>query len=275
VSDLLRAACFAFFYSNFVPPIFVFLRLLAIIIMISVSPKKSFRLLGFIILVLSSANLLINFIKCFLGRGRLWGMSRLFDFDIENNIPTWYSSIALFICAGLLAFIAYQKGQQGDRFFKHWRGLSLIFLWLSMDEAASIHETLIGLNTLLKADGFFRYAWVIPAIPLLIVFGLTYRKFLVALPQKIKQLFLLAAALYITGGLVMEMVGGKYLQIFALELPVANNSGLVGMGMALILAAEEALEMCGVAVFIYALLCLISQEENTLHFSQKSHLQIK
>lgn len=235
--------------------------------MISVSPQKSLRLLGFMILSLSLVNIAVNFVKCFLGHGGLLGLTRLFDLDTENNIPTWYASITLFICAGLLALIAYQKKQTGDRFLRHWQGLVLLFLWLSMDEAASIHELLIDLNGPLQLNGFFRFAWVIPAMMLLVVIGFIYRKFLVALPKKIKRLFLLASAVYITGGLVMEMIGGKYLQITALEIPIPDNSGLLGMGMVLILAAEEMLEMCGVAIFIYTLLLLLSREEKAFCFS--------
>jgi len=230
---------------------------------ISLSAKKTIRFLGLIILGLSVMNLIINGARCFLGRGGLWGLSRLFDLDTENNIPTWYASITLLFCSGLLALIAQQKAQQGDRFVNHWRGLAFIFLWLSMDEASSIHEILIGLKEPLQTSGFFYYAWVIPAMVILVILGFAYRKFLVALPRKIRQLFLLAATLYISGGLIMEMIGGKYQQIFGMQTPIANNSGFVGMGMALILAAEEILEMCGVAVFIYALLYFLSRELET------------
>lgn len=234
---------------------------------ISISPKRTLRVLGLIILTLSCFSLVINFIRCFLGRGGLWGVSRLFDVDVENNIPTWYASVTLLICAGLLALITQCKRQQGDRFIKQWHWLSLIFLWMSIDEAASIHELFIRLDVPIEADGFFRYTWVVPAMGILIVLGLMYWKFLVTLPKLTKRLFLLAGTLYISGALVMEMIGGKYQQIVGIQLPVAvaNNSGFTGMGMALILTLEEALEMCGVAVFIYALLYVLSRdfESNT------------
>ncbi|MBF2027395.1 MAG: hypothetical protein IGS48_11585 [Oscillatoriales cyanobacterium C42_A2020_001] len=235
--------------------------------MISVSPKKSARFLGLIIFGLVVANVLLNGLKCFLGRDWVWGFSRLFDLDSENNIPTWYSSITLLICSGLLAIIAHQKQQQGDRFVNYWRGLALIFLGLSIDEASSIHEVLAVFNQSLQLDGFLRFVWVIPAIVLLIIFSLFYWKFVQALPQKIKRLFLLAAALYISGAIVMEMIGGKYMKVFSFELPILKNSGFVGMGMALLITLEEFLEMCGVAVFIYALLLILSREVGAVHLS--------
>lgn len=233
--------------------------------MISVSPQKSARFLGTIIGGLGIAHVLFNFLKCFLGRDWVWGFSRLFDLDNENNIPTWYSSITLLICSGLLAIISHQKQQQGDRFTRYWYGLALIFLGLSIDEASSMHEVFAVFNESLQLDGFFRFVWVIPAIFLLVIFGLFYWHFVQALPPKIKRLFLLAAGLYISGAVVMEMVGGKYMKVFAFELPILKYSGFVGMGMALLIMIEEILEMCGVAVFIYALLLILSREVGDVH----------
>ncbi len=240
-----------------------------------ISPRKVASSLGVIILSLGIANLLVNAAKCFLGRGGLWGITRLFDLDSENNIPTWYSSITLLICAGLLGLIAYQKQQHGDRFVTHWRVLALIFLWISLDEASSVHEILIQLNGPLRTSGFLVYAWVIPGMMLLALFCVSYWKFWCALPLKVKRLFLLAFALYVAGGLVMEMIGGQYAQMFAVEVPIANNSGWAGMGMALLLACEELLEMAGVAAFIYALLVYLSRSTNTFQLSfNQSQIQL-
>ncbi|MDX2232138.1 MAG: hypothetical protein NW220_21060 [Leptolyngbyaceae cyanobacterium bins.349] len=235
--------------------------------MISVSPQKTIRFLGVIIASLSLINLAVNFARCFLGRGGLWGISRLFDLDIENNIPTWYASVTLLICAGLLALITHRKRQQGDRFMNHWRGLALIFLWLSMDEAASVHELFIDLNKPLQTTGFLHYAWVIPAMVILGILAVVYQKFVMALPQQVKRRFLLAISLYVAGGLVLEMVGGQYKEVMNVQMPIANGSGLAGMGMALILAAEEMLEMSGVAVLIYTLLQMLSRESHGFHIA--------
>ena len=238
--------------------------------MIVISPRKVVSSLSVMIFSLGIANLLVNGAKCFLGRGGLWGITRLFDLDSENNIPTWYSSITLLMCAGLLGLIAYQKQQQHDRFMMHWRVLAIIFLWISIDEASSVHELLIQLNSLLGTSGFLLFAWVIPGMILLVLFGCAYWTFWTALSLKVKRLFLLAFVLYVSGGLVMEMIGGQYIEVFAVTVPISNYSGWAGMGMALILACEELLEMAGVAVFIYALLVYLSRGTNTfqLSFSQ-------
>ncbi len=42
----------------------------------------------------------------------------MFDVDLERNIPTWYSTIPLFIVASLLLLIAIGKRAEDDR-WKH------------------------------------------------------------------------------------------------------------------------------------------------------------
>src|SRR5688572_14798317 len=59
-----------------------------------------------------------------------------FDINHEPSIPAWYSACALLVSSGLLALTGIAKMQQRDRFFKHWLVLSVIFLGLSIDEAA-------------------------------------------------------------------------------------------------------------------------------------------
>lgn len=223
--------------------------------MISVSPRRVFRVLLGIVLGLCLANLSAQFARYFLGRGALWGFTRVIDIDYENTIPAWYSSVALLLCSVLLAMVALTKRQQRDRFKKHWAGLSAIFLLFSIDEAASLHELLIEpVRNLLKADGYFYFAWVIPGIAFVLLVTGLYWKFLANLPVKTRNLFVLAGAIFVGGAIGVEMLGGNYLQENAANISYENFAGWRGMGVALILTLEEALEMIGVAIFVYALL---------------------
>src|SRR5829696_1648303 len=127
------------------------------------------------------------------GHDYLLGFLRQFDMDSENNIPTWYSSTALFFVAWLLMFTAHAKQQNRDIYTRHWWGLAAIFLYLSLDEASSLHEmTIEPVRDALHTSGYFHYAWVLPAACLLVVFGLAYLRFLQNLPARIRSLFLLA-----------------------------------------------------------------------------------
>jgi len=149
----------------------------------------------------------------------------------------------------MLFLIASIRKRAGDRYALHWRVLSIIFLYLSVDEAASIHELAIGpLRSALNTSGIFYFAWVIPAAALVLLFVLAYLRFLAHLPGKTRRLFLLAGIIYVSGALGMELVGGYQTDFYGRE----------NMVYALIANTEEFFEMMGVVVFIYALLSYMS-----------------
>lgn len=180
------------------------------------------------------------------------GQAQLFDLDADQNIPTWYTSSILFLCALFLAAVAVAAGN-AQRLY--WYGLSLAFLFLSADEASSIHEKARPvLNSWLQVGGFANYVWVLLYGPLALVFVLAYVGFLRRLPHDTRRLFFIAGALYIGGALGMEVVDGLYATFY-------SNSDLVYV---LLTHIEELLEMLGVAIFIYSLLLHISSDVKEL-----------
>jgi len=211
---------------------------------LSVFPWKITKALTGAVLFFTSAGIAVQLAKYRLNYRARW--FNLFNLDQELNYPSWYASFTLAFCSLLLAAIASAKKRDGDRYFRHWKKLSLIFLFLSVDEAMSIHELLISrdLRHLLHAGGIFYYVWVIPATIFVAVVGLSYLKFIIDLPRQIRLLFLIAGGIYVGGALGMEMVGGYWTDLYG-----KNN-----LTYALITCAEECMEMVGVAVFIHALL---------------------
>lgn len=167
-----------------------------------------------------------------------------FDANREKSFPNLYSAYALLLCAFLLGAISLARRTAGARYVAHWALLGAIFLYLSVDEALVIHEKLISpLQSTLGTGGFLRQAWVIPGAVAVLVFALAYLKFVLNLPARIRTLFVVAGVVYVGGALGMEMVDGYYLSVFGDTL-----------GQELLTNAEEALEMLGVVVLIYALL---------------------
>ena len=66
-----------------------------------------------------------------------------------------------------------------------WVGLSLIFLFLSIEEISLIHGRLEKpIKELVGAAGLLYYAWVIPCGLALVVFIISYTNFLLKLPKK-------------------------------------------------------------------------------------------
>ena len=176
---------------------------------------------------------------------------KLFNVDRELNFPTWYSALTIAFCSLLLRIIANGKKQQGDRYTKDWQLLSLIFLWLAIDEVLSIHEILIipEVSEALNLPWFLHSMWVIPGTIFVIWFIKRYSRFVRHLPYISRKHFFSAAACYIGGALIMEMIGSY----------IAEARGQQNLVYALIATAEEAMEMIGIIIFIYGLLFYLRQ----------------
>lgn len=223
---------------------------------ITISPRRLTRLLTFVVLGLTLASVAGNLSTFYLspGEGLLKQVQksyiRLFYVDLETNIPTWYEGITLFVCSLLLGTIACVKKAQQGPYVRHWTAMAIIFLYISMDEEAIIHEMAIKpLHNALHTGGILYYAWVIPGAAAVLLFVLTYLRFLWHLPLRSRLLFIVAGAIYVGGALGVEALSGM-------------RSERYGEGDAIyvILATlEEVMEMVGILFFIYALLDYIGR----------------
>lgn len=180
---------------------------------------------------------------------------KVFWVSNEGNIPTWYSACALLFCALLLSVVSFLKRQNRDPYFWNWVGLSTIFALMSLDEATSIHEEIsYFLHRTFNTTGIFYYAWIIPGIAFILIFGIIYLKFTLNLHKRTKYFFMVAFFIYVGGALGLEIVEGAYKYEYGPSLTLN-----------IIETIEEVLEMSGIIIFIYALLdyiemCLRSKE---------------
>jgi hypothetical protein len=220
---------------------------------IEISPRKVFKGLLYIILFLVCANVFGIVSKFFFDHGRLYGLIPAFDLDTEGNIPTLFSTLLLFTSSSILFFIALQHKKHNASFVP-WIGLSLIFLFLGFDEIAAFHEKISGpLKDLLNTSGIFYYAWVLPYGSLLLIFVVSYWKFLTRLPKKIMRLFIYSGAIYVGGAFGFELLGGWEADVFG------GNTLMYAISYTI----EETLEMVGISLFIYTLLTyIVSQFES-------------
>lgn len=173
------------------------------------------------------------------------GVIYLLSLDAEGNVATWYASSLLLIVCLLLAVIWVATRAMGDSYAWYWGTLSATFAFLSLDEAIGLHErTIVPLRVMLGTSGWFYWAWVIPAMVLVLLYGLASLPFLAHLPARSRALFVLSGLLYVGGALGVEMLSGQ----------IRDTFGLSSMHYALATTFEEILEMAGTILFVYALL---------------------
>ncbi|HCR70908.1 MAG TPA: hypothetical protein DIW23_05650 [Anaerolineae bacterium] len=168
-----------------------------------------------------------------------------FYMDAEGNIPTFTNALLLFVSSQILLLIGFWKFSAKDKFRFHWIGLSLIFLFLSIDEATVLHEQLIKpMRAIAGADGFFYFAWVIPGAIAVALFGLIYLFFFLHLDKKFKFLFFISLGIYIGGVIGGEMLSGYF----------AANLGQRNFTYSVVASIEESIELIGCSLIIYSLL---------------------
>ena len=159
----------------------------------------------------------------------------------EKNLPTWFSSCLLYSCSVLLALIAVGSVRHEASWTQHWWGLAIAFLYISLDETATLHEHASGW---FHFGGVLYFGWVIPAGIIVAFFALSYARFLGHLPLRTRVQFILAGAIYVGGAL-------------GVELPLAywtEKHGDDNFVYAMIDLIEESMEMIGVSLFTLALL---------------------
>ena len=178
-----------------------------------------------------------------LGRGADW--PKLLNLSYEVNLPTWYSSMLLLSCALLLFVIYRAESRLAAPYRRHWALLAAIFLYISMDEAVIIHEMLNGpLRDAFGLSGALYFGWVLPVAAALLIFFISYLRFLFWLPRRSALLFFSAGAVYAMGAMGTELpVSFWYAQF-------GGDNLIYG----LMNAIQESLEIIGASVFCFALI---------------------
>lgn len=208
-------------------------------------PERVTGMLGIIAfaLLVAHAGVVVAF---YFGRPTVKGLVPLFDVERELNIPSFFSTLILLIAAGLSAVIHTLERRSNAAHNVMWAVLAGGFFYMAFDEAFSVHDKYWGpfsRSTFRGVDfgGFFEFAWVVIGIPLVAVLGLLFLPFLRSLPGLLRRRLVIAAAVFLSGAIAIEMLSAKW----------AATVGTV-VGYKLIAGAEEAFEMAGIIIFIWA-----------------------
>jgi len=194
---------------------------------------------------------ILYLLNALLGDSASW-LTQFLDLNDENNLPTWYSSIQLFLAALLTGIYVWSLRKESTwKVVLYWL-LPLTLLFLSLDEMAMIHETLGDLSDALipggsrfttpfAITGIWMFVIGIPFIMFMLVLGFLIHTFQ-HWPRRIQILFL--------GGL------GVFLGS-AIGIETLSNWLRIGPEYYLEVCLEEYGEMTGETLLIWAGLELV------------------
>ena len=201
--------------------------------------QKRVRMLALIAAGLAVAHVIVMFLyyREYIGY-KDWVHVAFFDLDEEESFGTWLSAVMLLYAGRLLLRRARWARSQDDPWYRWWLVLAIGFHFLSIDEVVGMHEYL---NTVVEST-----RWTTFGAAIVVVLAIAYLPFLLALPSRIRVLFIVAAVIYVGGAVGVELATDWY--------DVHNQ--LDTLAYNLWTAVEETMEMAGVIVFIYTLLLL-------------------
>jgi len=216
---------------------------------IVITPIDIFKKLLIFISILLIANI-ISIIHSFNSdNSNIKRILRMFIFDAEISLPTIYSTVALITCSILLFLIALSYKNERKKYLP-WLGLGVVFLFLSIDEIASIHERAIPVfRNEFDLSGVFYFSWIIPYGIGLIIFLMLYVPFLIKLPRQTMKWFILSGAIFVSGAIGVEFLEGIHVE----------TNGFGSPYYTVLYTVEESLEMIGIAFFIYTLMTYMSR----------------
>jgi hypothetical protein len=225
-----------------------------------VSPRTVTRAMGVVIAALAAGHLAAVVVQRWVGHGGTHDgvagtevLVRVFGMDGELNAPTWYSASALLFCAGLAGLIAalrYRTRRAAGAW--HWGLLAATLAFLSLDEAALLHEELSKpLTRSLDLDEarWEYWAWLGPYLALTVVFVGVFARFIRRLPPHTRRPLLTGGAIFLAGAAGLELVGRDLW-----------DEGDISSPYLLLVGLEEVLEMLGVTVVAYALLTYLGRQ---------------
>ncbi|HEX6048690.1 MAG TPA: hypothetical protein VFZ21_05470 [Gemmatimonadaceae bacterium] len=229
---------------------------------IRLASRAAWRLLVALTALIALGHVAVLILGFGFGFHELWGLRRLLNLNEESNIPTFYSSLLLVaatLMLTVLAATAWRPGGASRQDARYWAGLALLFAYMSIDEAAAIHELLnYPIGQALNASGVLYFAWVVPYALLALVVAALYTRFLWRLPRPISTRIALAGVIFVSGAIGVELFQGA-------NADMIRTSTTSSLDVELSFLVEETMEMLGVSYLITTLLRYVEMSGGPLY----------
>jgi hypothetical protein len=168
----------------------------------------------------------------------------LFDLEENESFPGLFTSLILIFAGLTVLYHARQLREEGRAMRFLWQLLGIGFCLLAVEKFIGLHRKfgfLIGIPRQALAAGAA------------VLVGLAYIPFLLRLPARTRNLFVIAGAIYLAGAIGFDFATGWFPNVAAYD---ACGDRLVTLGYRLTAAVETGMEMSGVVLFIQAMLKL-------------------
>lgn len=219
---------------------------------VEISAAAVGKILALTTTLVIAAHVCLQTVKYSTGHDFVFGLTPFFDLWGENTFPAWYSSL-LFATAGLALSLTWLHHRSlGSKEKWYWLALAVIFAFLSLDEAVSLHEKLSEpIRRTFDTSGIFYLAWVIPYGAAVAVIGSVFFRFWWGLPRRTRSRVFFSACVFLAGALGVESVSAIHFEQVELQrtlwMDIAN-------------LLEESMEMIGLTFFIYSILWYFAHE---------------
>ena len=213
---------------------------------IEIKPRKVVLVLVAVIALIVLANVAALVSEFAFGHDYVFGLIPLVAIDEEQNIPTYFSSLMWLVCALLsLGIAAAEKANRRSYFY--WAALSLICLYISVDEFVAFHERVVNAQVrgpVATREPFY-VSWVLVYAVVVAAVALTFGRFVLRLPSEIRRLIIIAGVAYVFAAMGFEWLSGIYL---------TTHDWSFGLGYHVVTLFEETLEMAAIVMLLYALM---------------------
>lgn len=208
--------------------------------------RRVTRLLVAAMLALAALNVVALYLRHGLGYDYALGMVPLFDFNMEANAPTWFSSALLLGVGTLAALIARRAATLRG----YWVAVAAVAVFLSLDESVQLHELLTRLlrSGLAVGPGFSMTIVAIVSLLPVLLGAAVFHRFMRALPRPTAVGLLAAGAVYLGGAVGVDTI--------AAMVAFGGGAGLVDPALNTV---EELLEMSGLILAIHVLLAHLQE----------------
>jgi hypothetical protein len=222
-----------------------------------IEPRRYLVVTLAIVAILTGLNFLGLYGTFGLGKEGGFGLIDMFKLNAEGNVPTYFSTLLLLTSALLFALVGGITVSKREPFAYRWCLLGLIFLFLSLDEFAQIHELLDEhrrwTDGVFEPSGALIGPWVVAYGALVLAVGVSYLTFYWNLPRRFQIIFGVAAAMYVGAAIGIEMIGATVwvVERASLKFEIINS-------------IEEVLEMTAIALLNYGLLSYLKERSVSL-----------